>query len=127
MGLPKINSMNRFPGIPADGPEENSAMHLIQILLPLYDNSGTPFPQRDYSHVRDELAAHFGGITAYLRSPAEGLWRETPSMTIRDEIVIYEVMAEKLDRDWWRAYREELARRFRQDMLIVRVSEMELL
>lgn len=102
-------------------------MHLIQILLPLYDNSGEPFPQKEYVRLRDELTERFGGITAYLRSPAEGLWKETPTMTVRDDIVIYEVMTEQLDRDWWRVYREELAARFRQDLLIIRVSEVQLL
>lgn len=102
-------------------------MHLIQILLPLYDNCGNSFSQQDYSRVRDELTERFGGITAFIRSPAEGLWRETPSQTIRDEIVIYEVMSETLDREWWRAYRMELARRFRQEMLIVRALEIQLL
>jgi hypothetical protein len=102
-------------------------MYLIQILLPLYDNGGNPFPQRDYSRVRDELTERFGGITAYLRSPAEGLWRETPSQTIRDEIVIYEIMSETLEREWWQTYRAELARRFRQEMLIVRAMETQLL
>jgi hypothetical protein len=102
-------------------------MHLVQILLPLYDNSGEPFPQREYVQVRDELAERFGGITTYVRSPAEGVWKETPTMTVRDDIVIYEVMTEKLDRSWWRSFREKLAVRFRQDMLIVRVSEVELM
>lgn len=102
-------------------------MHLIQILLPLYDNDGIPFPQRQYLEVRDELTERFGGVTGYLRSPAEGLWRETPSTTVRDEIVIYEVMTGQLDREWWRSYREELAERYRQEMLVVRVSEINLL
>src|SRR5512141_3407579 len=102
-------------------------MYLVQILLPLYDNGGNPFPQREYVHVRDELTERFGGITTYVRSPAEGLWKETPTMTVRDDIVIYEVMTETLDRSWWRGYREKLAARFRQDMLIVRVSEAELM
>jgi hypothetical protein len=102
-------------------------MHLVQILLPLYDNGGSPFPLHEYVRVRDELAERFGGITAYVRSPAEGLWQETPGTTVRDDIVIYEVMTELLDRPWWRAYREGLSARFRQDMLIVRVSEVQLL
>ncbi len=102
-------------------------MYLIQILLPLYDNSGHSFPQHEYLRVRDELTERFGGITTYLRSPAEGLWRETPTMTIRDDIVIYEVMTEKLDHDWWHDYRKGLSLRFRQDLLIVRVSEIQLL
>lgn len=107
--------------------QRDNAMHLVQILLPLYDNAGKPFPLAEYSRVRDELTGRFGGITAYVRSPAEGLWQETSGTTVRDDIVIYEVMTELLDRGWWQSYREGLSARFRQDMLIVRVSEMQLL
>jgi len=101
--------------------------HLIQILLPLYDNTATPFPPKDYARVRDELTEQFGGVTAYLRSPAEGLWRDTATHAVRDDIVIYEVMSEELDRAWWQTYREELTARFRQELLIIRTSRIELL
>jgi hypothetical protein len=33
--------------------------------------------------------------------------------THRDDIVIYEVMADSLDRPWWANYRQGLERRFR--------------
>jgi hypothetical protein len=102
-------------------------MNLIQILLPLYDNNGTPFPQEEYLRVRDELTERYGGITTYVRSPAKGLWKESPTTTVHDDIVIYEVMTEQLDRKWWRGYRRDLAERFRQEVLIVRSSEVHLL
>jgi hypothetical protein len=102
-------------------------MYLIQILLPLYDNEGKLFPQQEYERVRDELTERFGGITTFVRSPAEGLWKGGHTTTVHDEIVIYEVMAEQLDRLWWQTYRVELSGRYRQELLIVRVSEMQLL
>jgi hypothetical protein len=102
-------------------------MYLIQILLPLYDNDGKPFPQQEYEQMRNELTELFGGITTYARSPAKGLWKESRTLTVQDDIVIYEVMTDSLDREWWLKYREELAVRFRQEVLIVRVSEMQLL
>ena len=102
-------------------------MYLVQILLPLYDNAGQRFAQDVYARVRDELTERYGGITAYVRSPAEGLWKESHSSTVQDDIVIYEVMTPRLDHEWWRAYRLELAARFRQEVLIVRVSEVQLL
>ena len=102
-------------------------MYLIQILLPLHDNNGQPFGHYEYEQVRDELAERFGGITAYVRSPAQGLWKENGAMTVQDDIVIYEVMTENLDREWWRDHREKMTLRFRQDVLIVRVSEVQLL
>lgn len=102
-------------------------MHLIQILLPLYDNDGKPFTQDEFLKVRDELSERFGGITTYMRSPARGIWKETKESTVHDDIVIYEVMTADMDREWWRKYREQLTESFRQDVLIVRASEVELL
>jgi hypothetical protein len=46
--------------------------YLIQILLPLVDNEGQPFPHSDYMRVRSELTERFGGLTAFTRAPAEG-------------------------------------------------------
>lgn len=102
-------------------------MYLVQILLPLYDNDGNPFPRKEYARVRDELTERFGGLTTYVRSPAKGLWKETSTTTVHDDIVIYEVMTEQLDRQWWRDYRQALAACYRQELLIVRVSEVQLL
>ena len=45
----------------------------------------------------------------------------------RDDLVTFEVMVETLDRDWWRQYREQLARRFRQQEIVMRASSVELL
>lgn len=101
-------------------------MHLIEILLPLSDNDGKSFGADLHAQVRDELADHFGGVTAFTRSPAEGLWKGGRG-TGRDDVVIFEVMADWLDRSWWRGYRSELERRFRQDEIVVRAGEVELL
>ena len=102
-------------------------MHIIEILLPLYDNEGRRFGAEPFVKVREELVEHFGGLTAFTRSPAEGVWAPDEGETSRDEIVIFEVMADWLDRGWWRTYRAELERRFRQEAIIVRAREVELL
>src|ERR1700760_1137312 len=94
-------------------------MYLVEILLPLYDNEGRRFGAGEFDRVRDELAEHFGGVTAFRRSPAEGLWKEGGE-TSRDRVVIFEVMADSLERDWWREYRAELERRFQQEKIVAR-------
>jgi hypothetical protein len=99
---------------------------MIEILLPLYDNAGARFGAEAYGLVREELVERFGGLTAFTRSPAEGVWVEGGQRS-RDEIVIFEVMADWLDRGWWRTYRKTLEERFRQDAIIVRAREVELL
>ena len=99
-------------------------MFLVEILLPLYDNEGRRFGAEEFDRVRDELAARFGGVTAFRRSPAEGVWREGGAES-RDRVVVFEVMTDGVDRAWWRGYREELERRFRQEKIVARATEFE--
>ena len=100
-------------------------MHVIEIFLPLADNEGRPFPAALWAGVREALVERFGGLTAFTRSPAEGLWDEGEGGRSRDQIVIFEVMAETLDRGWWRGFREGLERDFRQEEIVVRAQEAE--
>ncbi|HLM46334.1 MAG TPA: hypothetical protein VK458_20855 [Myxococcaceae bacterium] len=103
-------------------------MHIVQFLLPLRDNARQPFPRADFDKVRTELTDRFGGVTAFLQSPALGIWKdEEEGETMRDELVLYEVMVESLDRAWWSGYRSELERRFRQERVVVRALGAEML
>jgi crotonobetainyl-CoA:carnitine CoA-transferase CaiB-like acyl-CoA transferase len=100
-------------------------MHLVQLLLPLYDNDGRPFPASEYASVRAGLTDRFGGLTAYTRAPAEGVWSEGGGRATRDDIVVYEVMVDQLDRGWWSRFRADLERRFAQDELVARAVLVE--
>ena len=100
-------------------------MQLIEILLPLRDNEGRRFPPELWTWLRETLVERFGGLTAFSRSPAEGLWEEEGGERSRDEIAVFEVMADTLDRSWWRGFREELERRFRQEEVVIRASAAE--
>jgi hypothetical protein len=100
-------------------------MYLIELLLPLYDNDGRAFGAEAFDRVRNELAQAFGGVTAFHRSPAEGVWKDESGGVSRDQVVIFEVMAEKLDREWWARYRRELERSFRQERIVVRATGFE--
>jgi hypothetical protein len=99
-------------------------MYLVQILLPVHDNDGDPLPQVKYRRVAAELSERFGGVTAFTRAPAEGQWKEA-GRTEHDEIVVFEVMTEELDRRWWKGYRRTLEKRFKQDVVIIRAQPME--
>jgi hypothetical protein len=101
-------------------------MQLIQILLPLYDNSGNPFGEELFGKVRRELTERFGGLTAFTRAPAQGLWKDEGE-TKHDEIVVFEVMVEALDAAWWRDYRKGLEREFRQDTIVIRAQPVTIL
>ncbi|HVF51419.1 MAG TPA: hypothetical protein VNA19_15135 [Pyrinomonadaceae bacterium] len=102
-------------------------MQLIQLFLPLCDNDGNSFPTQTLDLVRNELTEAFGGVTAFRSSPAEGVWRERGGELSRDEIVVFEVMTERLDRHWWQQYRTRLEQRFRQERLVIRATQIELL
>lgn len=102
-------------------------MNLVHILLPLNDNTGKKLPKKLFRAVADELTEKFGGLTAHTRAPAEGLWKDESSEAEKDEIVIYEVMAEELDEVWWAKYRKQLEKRFKQEKVIVRAQEIRVL
>lgn len=102
-------------------------MHLVQILLPVYDNEQNPQPHDEYRRVRRELTERFGGLTVYTRAPAEGMWKLNDNHTSRDDIIIFEVMASELDTAWWRTYRHDLEARFRQDVIVIRAQQTQLL
>jgi hypothetical protein len=99
-------------------------MYLIQFLLPLRDNERRPFARADFERVRAELTERFGGVTAFLQAPASGVWKDAGETT-HDELVLYEVMTEALDRAWWKGYRAELEKRFRQEAIVVRALGAE--
>jgi hypothetical protein len=99
-------------------------MHLIQLLLPLHDNQHRVFPPAAFEKVREHLTIRFGGVTAFVRSPAVGLWKEGADDVNRDDVVMFEVVTEQLDKAWWANYRQQLQDEFRQEELLVWASEI---
>ena len=101
--------------------------HLVQILLPIYDNERQRFGAEIFALTRDELTERFGGLTAHMRAPARGVWKTEDGDEARDDIVIFEVMTDRVDRDWWDAYRKRLQERFRQDAIVIRAMAISIL
>jgi hypothetical protein len=97
-------------------------MFIVEIFLPLHDNHRQPFSPELFAAVRTELAHRFGGVTAFMRAPAVGLWKDDDGVARRDEIVVFEVMTEALDERWWSSYRTQLERTFKQDEVLLRAT-----
>jgi hypothetical protein len=97
---------------------------LIQILIPVYDNKGKIFPETYHSAVSKELLQKFKGLTAFVRSPATGLWKPKFKKTIRDDLILYEVIASKIERKWWKNYSQILKDRFSQNEILIRTSQL---
>jgi hypothetical protein len=98
---------------------------LIQILLPIRARDGTALPAEMFATVRVELTERFGGVTAYSRSPATGLWKHDDEAIERDQVIMIEVVVDVFDREWWAAYRERLEQRFGQEEVHARALAME--
>ena len=102
-------------------------MHLVQLLLPVYDNDKRAFPRAYFDQVRQELTQQFGGVTAFIRSPAVGLWKDDDEDITRDDVIMFEVMTDHLDQNWWNGYRQKLEKIFRQETILARAIEATLL
>jgi hypothetical protein len=94
-------------------------MHLIEILLPA--DTAYANKRRALAH---ELSRRFGGMTAFNRSPADGLF-EQGSEQVEDDIIVFEVMIADLDRIWWQALRARLEILFQQDEIVIRATAIE--
>ena len=104
-------------------------MVLIQLLLPTTIPAGASCADATVAlgETRRELADKFDGLTAYLRSPAKGIWTAPDGHTAEDEVVMVEVVTDRFDRAWWGTYAATLAHRFRQETVHVRAMPVELL
>lgn len=104
-------------------------MVLIQLLLPtsVPEVAATPDAMAALGDTRRELADAFDGLTAYLRSPATGLWTASDGREEQDDVVMVEVMTETFDRAWWRRYAALLAKRFGQDEMHIRALDIQTL
>ncbi|MGQ0732833.1 MAG: hypothetical protein ACT4QD_04170, partial [Acidobacteriota bacterium] len=102
------------------------AMVLIQLLLPTSGVAGAE-AVAPLADTRRELAERFNGLTAYLRSPAKGLWTAPDGHTEQDDVVMVDVVTDTFDRPWWRTYAVTLAERFGQDTIHVRAVPVDML
>ena len=111
------------------GPERSrGSRRLVQILLPTQTRNGAAVAPEQFARVRVELTEQFGGVTAYTRSPATGLWkREEDDAIERDQVIMVEVVVDEFDPAWWAAYRAQLESRFDQEVVHARALAMDLI
>ena len=99
-------------------------MYLIQLLLPLHDNEKRPIPAEHFNRLRTDLTQRFGGVTAFVRAPAKGLWEEEEEIN-HDDVVMFEIIAENFAKDWWREYRVHLQHVFKQKEVLIWATSVE--
>ena len=96
------------------------------MLIPIRDKEGHLFEQEAFGEVRRELTERYGGVTAYSRAPAEGHW-ELGAGVERDDVVVIEVLVDRVDVKWWKAYRQKLEERFEQEEILMRAVSCRVL
>ena len=92
-------------------------MFLVELFVPMNVRGA------DIEELVEALAVRFGGATAHVRSPADGLWHDRSLE--KEPIGIIEVMTADFDRDWWRTLREDLEERFNQTEILIRATPCE--
>ncbi|ANK90618.1 hypothetical protein AMK01_CH01110 [Rhizobium sp. N6212] len=100
-------------------------MHLIQLFIPAAPRAAIDI-EGIIAAIQREMTERHRGVTAYLNSPARGLWSNDEG-TEEDTVIVIEVMVGSLDRVWWRQYRRELEQLLGQDELLVRALPVETL
>jgi hypothetical protein len=102
-------------------------MVLIQLLLPAAAAENDGVTAGRFTTTREELVEAFGGVTAYARSPAQGLWTSPDGEPAQDEVVMVEVVTDAFERAWWTSYEKVLAERFAQDVIHIRAIPVSVL
>ena len=93
---------------------------LVQIILPIYDNAGQKLPRGLFRQTFAELTDRYGGLTAFTRAPAEGLWEDEKGSIVRDDVIVVEVMSDEAGDGWWLNYKAALEQRFDQETILIR-------
>jgi hypothetical protein len=96
--------------------------HLVQILLPMSPHSD----KGKFEQLARELTRRFGGVTSFIRAPAEGRW-SSDGVTELDDITVIEVMTESIDRNYWSELRKKLEQDFNQEEIVIRSQPLDLL
>jgi hypothetical protein len=91
-------------------------MHLVETFLP-----ADPRLSSKRRALCRELAERFGGLTAFTRAPAKGLFADA-GQQIEDDIVILEIMTDVLEDAWWTALRVRLEDDFQQEQILIRAA-----
>ena len=87
-------------------------MKEYDLFVPLYYNDGRPIEAEKFQRLHETLLDHFGGLT-FFPQPNKGFWR-MGSVTYRDEIVIYRVIASASQES--RRFLQDLKQRLKEEL-----------
>jgi hypothetical protein len=94
--------------------------YLVQLLLPVRDNNGRVFSDATWESLKTKLVEKFGGVTAFQRTPAEGIWAPASERRAAEDVFMVEVMTQALDEAWWASLQAELEHALAQEHVVIR-------
>lgn len=106
------------------GKVEESQKVMIRLFLPIYDKDGMKFPDHYYTTLHKKLSKKFGGLTVYTRSIAKGFWKAKAKVTIKENVLIHEVMAANVDKLFWQKIKSSMMKKFAQRDLLITSSKI---
>jgi hypothetical protein len=97
----------------------------FEVLIPLADNEGRPFPWSRIEGVSTRLPKRFGGCRSQPFAPHLGLWKYR-GVVYREGLLLLTVDAPRADAslEWMLAFKQRLKRQFQQLEIYVAVTEL---
>jgi hypothetical protein len=97
----------------------------FEILIPLADNQGKPFPASKIEHVSEKLVERFRGCRCQPLAPFVGSWKHRGHV-YRDNLLLFTVDAPRSDDSmtWMLAFRDRLTTQFSQIEIYLAVTEL---
>ncbi len=97
----------------------------FELLIPLADNEGQPFPAARIEQVSDILVQRFKGCRCQTTSPYLGSWEHRGHL-YREDLLLFTVDAPRSDESlsWILRFKNRLKRQFKQIEIYLAVSEM---
>lgn len=97
----------------------------FELLIPLADNSGDPFPWSKIERVSQALLQRFDGCRSQPLAPHLGFWKYR-GVVYREGLLLFTVDAPRSDDSlvWMIAYKERLKRQFSQLEIYLAVLEL---
>lgn len=92
---------------------------LYQLYLPLTYNDGRPIEKQKFHLTRQELTTRFGGLTSTPPGfPLQGWWHSTQGI-VMDDIVIWTILTQDDEDQFFLNYKETLRQRFAQEEIFL--------
>ncbi len=100
---------------------------LIQLFLPTTSENGKAFPGTYFHAVKQKLGKKFDSLSVYLKSPLIGNIKNDEPTLAKDTVLVYEVISDTVETDYWSQYQQFLQKQFKQDYIVIRCLDMGLI